>query len=96
MLRNTPDYSDSNSSCGICLITLFLFSGVNVEHLLTYMNLSFPGSSTASTFVLALVIHKPFLPVRAAITVTAAPIIVRWLRAKGLMKTPVQEMVKIE
>ena len=71
----------------------FSCRGINVERFLTYMNLSFPGSGTASTFVLALVIHKPFLPVRAAITVTAAPIIVRWLRARGLMKTPVKNHV---
>ena len=41
----------------------------------------------ASTFVMAYAVHKVFVPVRMSITLTATPFIVRYLRAKGILKT---------
>ena len=41
---------------------------------------------TASTLAIAYILHKVFMPVRAAITITSIPFIVRYLRAKGFMK----------
>ena len=40
----------------------------------------------ASTFVMAYAVHKVFAPVRISITLTATPFIVRYLRAKGVLK----------
>jgi len=42
----------------------------------------------ASTFVLAYAVHKCFAPVRIATTLTATPFIVRFLRAKGVLRAP--------
>ena len=41
----------------------------------------------ASTFVIAYAVHKVFVPVRMSITITACPFIVRYLRAKGVLKS---------
>jgi len=41
-----------------------------------------------STFALAYAIHKFTAPVRIGFTITAAPVIVRFLRAKGILKHP--------
>jgi hypothetical protein len=42
----------------------------------------------ASTFVIAYAVHKVFVPVRIATTLTATPFIVRYLRMKGILKAP--------
>jgi len=42
----------------------------------------------ASTFVLAYAVHKCFAPLRIATTLTATPFIVRFLRAKGVLRAP--------
>jgi len=42
----------------------------------------------ASTFVVAYAVHKVFAPVRIATTLFATPLIVRWLRAKGVLRAP--------
>lgn len=42
----------------------------------------------ASTFVIAYAVHKVFAPVRIAITLTATPFIVRYLRRVGILKPP--------
>jgi len=42
----------------------------------------------ATTFALAYAVHKVFAPVRIATTVTCTPLIVRYLRNKGILKTP--------
>lgn len=43
----------------------------------------------AGTFVIAYAIHKVFAPVRISITLGATPLIVRYLRRKGILKPPV-------
>lgn len=43
----------------------------------------------AGTFVVAYAIHKVFAPVRISITLGATPLIVRYLRRKGILKPPV-------
>lgn len=43
----------------------------------------------ASTFVVAYAVHKVFVPVRIAITLSATPFIVRYLRKVGLLSKPV-------
>jgi len=40
------------------------------------------------TFVMAYAVHKVFAPVRIATTLTATPLIVRYLRRKGILKVP--------
>ena len=40
------------------------------------------------TFVVAYAVHKVFAPVRIGITLTATPLIVRYLRSKGVLKPP--------
>lgn len=42
----------------------------------------------AGTFVIAYAIHKVFAPVRISITLGATPLIVRYLRRKGILKPP--------
>jgi len=44
-----------------------------------------------STFAIAYAIHKFTAPVRIGFTITTAPIIVRFLRAKGILKHPVNK-----
>lgn len=40
----------------------------------------------ASTFVIAYAVHKVFAPVRISITLTSVPFLVRYLRARGIIK----------
>ena len=40
----------------------------------------------ATAFAFAYAVHKAFMPVRLTITFTTVPIIVRYLRAKGILK----------
>ena len=42
--------------------------------------------SGATTFVVAYAVHKAFAPVRISITLACAPLIVRYLRRKGILK----------
>lgn len=75
------------------LIFIFFFSGLDVVAILEYFGL---GETTvsktiaagASTFVIAYGIHKIFAPVRISITLGATPLIVRFLRKKGILKSP--------
>lgn len=42
----------------------------------------------AATFVVAYAVHKVFAPARIAVTLTATPFIVRYLRRIGFLKPP--------
>ena len=42
--------------------------------------------SGATTFVIAYAVHKAFAPARIGVTLTCAPLIVRYLRRKGVLK----------
>lgn len=42
----------------------------------------------AATFVVAYAVHKVFAPARIAVTLTATPFIVRYLRKIGFLKPP--------
>ena len=44
-------------------------------------------AGAATTAVLTLAAHKLTVPIRIPITLTCAPFIVRFLRAKGILKT---------
>ena len=70
----------------------FCYSNVDVMSILTYLNIDLgkaqAAAGTASTFAVAYAVHKVFAPVRIAITLTCAPLIVRSLRARGILKTP--------
>lgn len=46
------------------------------------------AAGTASTFAVAYAVHKVFAPVRIGTTLTCAPLIVKSLRARGILKTP--------
>lgn len=41
----------------------------------------------ASTFAVAYILHKMILPVRALITISSVPIIIRFLRMRGIVKS---------
>lgn len=47
------------------------------------------AGSNAGTFVIAYTVHKFFAPFRIAITLTATPFIVRYLRNVGFLKRSV-------
>ncbi|XP_041988197.1 uncharacterized protein LOC121739717 [Aricia agestis] len=67
---------------------LLVSSGVNVQAILTYFNLAETNTiaSNAGTFVIAYGVHKVFAPARIAITLTATPFIVRYLRKIGFIR----------
>lgn len=81
---------------GISLISLgtvyfFISNGVDVQQWIGWMGMSNADESTkivagASQFIIAYAIHKSFAPVRISITLVSVPLIVRYLRAKGIMK----------
>jgi len=81
---------------GISLVSLgtvylFVSSGVDVQQWIGWLGASDADESTkivagASQFIIAYAIHKSFAPVRISITLVSVPLIVRYLRAKGLMR----------
>lgn len=71
----------------------FFCSGLDVVALLDKIGMTNSMVSTniatgASTFVIAYAVHKLFAPVRISITLVSAPLIVRYLRKKGILKAP--------
>lgn len=81
---------------GISLISLgtvyfFISNGVDVQQWIGLLGMSNTNESTqivagASQFIIAYAIHKSLAPVRISITLISVPLIVRYLRAKGIMK----------
>lgn len=69
-------------SSGLDVVALIQKLGIESERL--------SAISNASTFVVAYAVHKVFSPVRLSITLFSAPIIVRYLRTKGILKVPVK------
>lgn len=86
---------------GISLVSLgtmylFVSSGVDVQQWIGWLGVSNADENTkivagASQFIIAYAIHKSFAPVRISITLVSVPLIVRYLRAKGIMKTKKQK-----
>lgn len=72
-----------------CSAVLY-FSNVDIGSILEYFNIAAIKSNstaeTASTFAVAYGVHKLFAPVRIGITLTCAPLIVRSLRARGILR----------
>ncbi|KFB39089.1 AGAP008432-PA-like protein [Anopheles sinensis] len=78
-------------SLGTCY--LLVSSGIDMVALLDRMGwgdsaLASKAGAGAGTFVIAYAIHKVFAPVRISITLGATPLIVRYLRRKGILKPP--------
>lgn len=81
---------------GISLISLgtvyfFISNGVDVQQWIGWLGMSNANESTqivagASQFIIAYAIHKSLAPIRISITLVSVPLIVRYLRAKGIMK----------
>ncbi|VVC43554.1 Domain of unknown function DUF1279 [Cinara cedri] len=81
---------------GISLISLgsmyfFISTGVDVQQWIGWIGMSGADENTkivagASQFIIAYAIHKSLAPVRISITLVSVPLIVRYLRAKGIMK----------
>lgn len=81
---------------GISLMSLgtvyfFIANGVDVQQWIGWMGMSNADQNTkivagASQFIIAYAIHKSLAPVRISITLVSVPFIVRYLRAKGIMK----------
>ncbi|OWA53243.1 putative Protein FAM210B [Hypsibius exemplaris] len=77
---------------GVTLLSmwyLIVSSGVDVSAIIETFGLEgaigkFAGG--ASTFVVAYAIHKATAPLRIGLTLTATPLLVNFLRAKGIMK----------
>ena len=67
---------------------IFHCRGLDVEKFLKFLHVNVDMSSykTASTLAVAYILHKVFLPVRAFVTISSVPFIVRFLRARGIMK----------
>uniref|UniRef100_A0A182SQU9 DUF1279 domain-containing protein n=1 Tax=Anopheles maculatus TaxID=74869 RepID=A0A182SQU9_9DIPT len=83
--------SISLASLGTCY--LLVSSGIDMVSLLERMGwgdsaLASRAGAGAGTFVIAYAIHKVFAPVRISITLGATPLIVRYLRRKGILKPP--------
>lgn len=79
-------------SLGTCY--LLISSGLDLVAVLKYLNISEgtilkAAGSNAGTFVVAYTVHKFFAPFRIAITLTATPFIVRYLRNIGFLKRSV-------
>ncbi|XP_049281532.1 uncharacterized protein LOC125762935 isoform X2 [Anopheles funestus] len=83
--------SISLASLGTCY--LLVSSGIDMVSLLDRMGwgdsaIASKAGAGAGTFVIAYAIHKVFAPVRISITLGATPLIVRYLRRKGILKPP--------
>ncbi|RVE41311.1 hypothetical protein evm_014039 [Chilo suppressalis] len=70
---------------------LLISSGVDLVEMLKHFKigegtLTKVAASNAGTFVIAYAVHKCFAPIRMAITLTATPFIVRYLRNVGFLK----------
>jgi len=82
------------SLASLGLFYLLVSSGIDVVKLVE--NLPYVGgkmssnsvATGASTFVIAYAVHKVFAPVRISITLGSVPLIVRFLRSKGILKPP--------
>ncbi|KAJ0181774.1 hypothetical protein K1T71_002496 [Dendrolimus kikuchii] len=71
---------------------LLVSSGVDLVAFLKYFNIgegaiTKAAGSNAGTFVVAYAVHKVFAPVRMAMTLTATPFIVRYLRSIRFLKS---------
>jgi len=77
-----------------CMLSLNLHSGLDVPKMLAAVGFTIPGASAASTFGIAYVCHKVFMPVRCFITITCVPLIVRSLRIRGWLKGPAPNRAK--
>merc|ERR1712062_267794 len=82
------------SLASLGLFYLLVSSGIDVVKLvenLPYVGEKMSSNSVAtgaSTFVIAYAVHKVFAPVRISITLGSVPLIVRFLRSKGILKPP--------
>ena len=65
----------------------FCCSGVDLSGIATSVGLG-EVAAGASNFVVAYALHKMLAPVRIGITLGATPVIVRYLRRIGVLKTP--------
>ena len=86
------------SSLHICIpphVVCFMFSnsGVNVEGFLEKFGFHSTATKGLSTFAAAYILYKFTLPIRATITITCAPLIVRSLRARGWITQPIKRTV---
>lgn len=78
-------------SLGICYV--LISNGLDATLVLKAVGFSESVISSnvavgGSTFVIAYAVHKLFAPLRIAITLSAAPFIVRYLRRVGILKLP--------
>ncbi|XP_058819936.1 uncharacterized protein LOC131682474 [Topomyia yanbarensis] len=81
----------SLASLGACYV--LVSSGIDMVTLLERVGLANSvlankAGAGAGTFVIAYAIHKVFAPVRISITLGATPLIVRYLRKRGVLKSP--------
>lgn len=70
---------------------LAVTSGIDMSSIMSYFGANEKIQQSqlatgASSFVVAYAIHKVFAPVRIGITLSATPLIVRYLRLKGILK----------
>lgn len=81
----------SISLMSLGVVYFFISNGVDVQQWIEWLGMSNADESAkivtgASQFIIAYAIHKSLAPVRISITLVSVPLIVRYLRAKGVMK----------
>ncbi|XP_017769871.1 PREDICTED: protein FAM210B-like [Nicrophorus vespilloides] len=76
-------------SLGLCYS--LISNGIDLEKFVEKLGFAETKmTSNAGVFLTAYAIHKLFAPVRIAITLGATPVIVRYLRHKGILKKPLK------
>ena len=70
------------------------YSGVDVGKFLEHFGFHNAATRGLSTFAAAYILYKFTLPIRAMITISCVPLIVRALRARGWIAQPVKKAIK--
>ncbi len=68
-----------------------IYFGVDVPHYIDFERFGAVGNkvlASSGTFAVAYAVHKLTMPVRITLTVFLTPVLVNWLRKKGVIKKP--------
>jgi hypothetical protein len=80
------------SLCSLGGFYLLVKSGLDVPLLLSKVGITLSETSTGlSTFGIAYLCHKVFMPLRCFVTISCVPLIVRFFRRQGWMKSGSQD-----
>ena len=73
---------------------LFSRSGIDVGKFLENFGFHNTATKGLSTFAAAYILYKFTLPIRAMITISCVPMIVKTLRSRGWIAQPIEKAVK--